>query len=100
MLGTFFPLENVENFHNKPEPMFFYGGRPNNIIRKIEKEKKYYGYVIFFIHLTFFSVVLTCSIILILASVCCPSIRESILRDVHTLPVHLSDCFFSYKYQK
>jgi hypothetical protein len=36
MLGTFFPPE----IYNKSEPGVFYGGRPNNIIKKIEKEKK------------------------------------------------------------
>jgi hypothetical protein len=33
MLATFFPPENVRNFHNRPEPGVFYGGRPNNIIK-------------------------------------------------------------------
>jgi hypothetical protein len=37
--GTFFFPENVGNFHNRPEPGIFYGERPNNIIRKIEKKK-------------------------------------------------------------
>jgi hypothetical protein len=37
--GNFLSPENVGNFHNRPEPDIFYGGRPNNIIRKIEKKK-------------------------------------------------------------
>jgi hypothetical protein len=39
MLGTFFPPENVGNFHNRPEPSVFYGEKLNNIIKKIEKKK-------------------------------------------------------------
>jgi hypothetical protein len=35
MLGTFFLPENIGNFHNRSELGVFYGGRPNNIIRKI-----------------------------------------------------------------
>jgi hypothetical protein len=54
MLGTFFPHKRLGTSIIDQSPTFFYGERPNNIIRKIEKEKKYYGYVIFFIHLTFF----------------------------------------------
>jgi hypothetical protein len=94
MLKTFFPPENVGNFHNRPEPNVFYGERPNNIIRKIEKKKKYYGYVIFFIHLTFFLFCPNVFFFFILASVCRPSIRENILWGIRTLHVHLSDCFF------
>jgi hypothetical protein len=37
-----------------------------------------------------------CSLFFIHASVCCPNIRDSILRGVHTLPVHLNDCFFVF----
>jgi hypothetical protein len=57
MLETFFPPENVRNFYNRPEPGVFYGGRLNNLIRKIEKEKSTMVMPSFFINLIFFSLV-------------------------------------------
>jgi hypothetical protein len=102
MLGIFFSPENVGNFHNTLEPGVFYGGRPNNIIGKIEKEKNTMVMLSFLSTLLFFYFVLTYSLFFILASVCRPSIHESILRGVHTLHIHLSNCIFcfSYKYRK
>jgi hypothetical protein len=104
MLGTFFPPENVRNFHNRPESGVFLWWKAEQYNQENRKEKKSTMVMSSFLStLLFFSFVLTCSLFFILVSMCRPSsIRETILRGVHMLPVHLCDYFFcfSYKYQK
>jgi hypothetical protein len=96
MLGTFFPPENIGNFRNRPEPDIFLWWKAKQFNQKNRKEKKYYGYVIFFIHHTFFLFCHNVFSFFILTSVYRPSIRDSILQGIHTLPVHQSDFFFLF----
>jgi hypothetical protein len=94
MLGIFFPHEILGTSIIDKSPLFFLWWKANNIIRKIEKEKN--------------TMVMSSFLSTFLFFLFCPnvfsffhpykrmpsSIHESILQGVHTLPVHLSDCFF------
>jgi hypothetical protein len=62
MLGTFFPKKLLGTSIIDRILAFFLWWKAEQYNQENRKEKKYYDYVIFFIHLTFFSFVLTCSL--------------------------------------
>jgi hypothetical protein len=82
------PQKILGTFIIDQSPTFFLWWKADQYNQENRKRKKYHAWLchLFYPPYFFFSFVITCSLFFILASVCRPNIRESILRGIHTLP--------------